>query len=153
MIMDIPPIEELIPHRDTMLLLDKVAEFEEKSVLGECVPAHNAWYSDESGNMPAWIGIELMAQTVAAHVALIKRMKGLPPKMGILLGTRKYHSEVESFIAGDILKIRVVQLFMDSGGMGAYECSIASGEMVRATALLKVFEPENVELFLQGYIS
>jgi predicted hotdog family 3-hydroxylacyl-ACP dehydratase len=149
----VPPIEELIPHRGTMLLLDKVMEFEEKRALGECVPARNAWYSDESGNMPAWIGIELMAQTVAAHVALLKRMKGLPPKMGILLGTRKYHSEAGSFIAGVNLKIRVVQLFMDSGGMGAYECSIASGETIRATALLKVFEPESVELFLQGYIS
>ncbi|MDR1275180.1 MAG: beta-hydroxyacyl-ACP dehydratase [Candidatus Accumulibacter sp.] len=146
----IPPIEDLIPHRASMLLLDRVTAFGEKCAVGESLPTRGAWYADESGNMPAYIGIELMAQTAAAHVSLVKRMRGLPPKMGVLLGTRAYRSETGAFEAGVLLEIRVNQLFMESGGLGAYECAIVSGGAIKATAILKVFEPENVELFLQG---
>ncbi|MDR1367493.1 MAG: beta-hydroxyacyl-ACP dehydratase [Candidatus Accumulibacter sp.] len=150
---DIPPIEGLIPHRGSMLLLGRVRAFEERWAVGECFPESGAWYADESGNMPAWIGIELMAQTAAAHVTLARRMEGLAPKMGVLLGTRAYRSEIDAFGAGILLEIRANQLFMESDGLGAYECSIASEGRIRARAILKVFEPGNVELFLQGYIS
>jgi predicted hotdog family 3-hydroxylacyl-ACP dehydratase len=146
-----PPIEELIPHRGAMRLIDRVSAFDEKRAIAESVPARDAWYADESGNMPAWIGIELMAQTAAAHVTLVKKMRGLPPKMGILLGTRAYHSEVVAFAAGISLEIEARQLFMESGGLGAYACSIASEGRVRASAILKVFEPEDLERFMKEY--
>jgi predicted hotdog family 3-hydroxylacyl-ACP dehydratase len=145
-----PSIEKLIPHRGSMRLIDCVIAFDEKFATVESVPVRDAWYADESGNMPAWIGIELMAQTAAAHVALVKRMKGLPPRMGILLGTRAYRSDVGAFAAKIPLEIQANQLFMESGGLGAYECSIASEGKVKARAILKVFEPENLENFIKS---
>jgi predicted hotdog family 3-hydroxylacyl-ACP dehydratase len=146
-----PSIEELIPHRGTMLLLDRVTGFEGGLAVAEYSP-REAWYSDESGNMPAWIGIELMAQTVAVHVALAKRMEGLPSKMGVLLGTRSYQSSVTSFAAGGMLRIRAELVLRDPGGLGAYECVIDFDGATFATAVLKVYEPDNFEIFVQGSI-
>jgi predicted hotdog family 3-hydroxylacyl-ACP dehydratase len=147
---EFPPIEALIPHRGTMLMLDRVLAFTEETALAEYTPQSAAWYADDNGNMPAWIGIELMAQTIAAHVALLKRQRGMPPKMGALLGTRSYRSTASTFAAGSALRIRAQLVLRDARGLGAYECSIGSAARVLATAILKVYEPDDFGAFVQG---
>lgn len=146
----IPPIEALIMHRGTMLLLDRVVEFEDGMAVAEYMPRPEAWYADEDGNMPAWIGIELMAQTVAAHVALLKWFAGSLPKMGALLGTRSYRASAIGFASGRTLRIRAEMLLRDSSGLGAYDCAITLDGTTLATSILNVYEPENFELFVQG---
>ena len=144
------PIEDLLPHRGTMLLLDRVTDFAGASAAAEYLPRADAWYADEEGNMPGWIGIELMAQTVAGHVSLQKRAEGLPPRHGALLGTRCYRSAVPSFQAGEMLRICATLLFRDDSGFSAYDCNIARGGEEIASATVKVFEPEDFQSFLQG---
>ncbi|MEI7429611.1 MAG: beta-hydroxyacyl-ACP dehydratase [Betaproteobacteria bacterium] len=145
-----PPVEALLPHCGTMLLLDRVIEFNDDLAAAEYAPRGVAWYADDAGNMPAWIGIELMAQTIAAHVALLKRREGLSPKMGALLGTRSYRSSSANFPVGRTLRIQAVVVLRDSSGLGAYECAIELDGEVLATAVLKVYEPEDFGLFVQG---
>jgi predicted hotdog family 3-hydroxylacyl-ACP dehydratase len=146
----LPPIEELIPHRGTMLLLDHVIAFENESTTAEFIPRADAWYADERGDMPAWIGIELMAQTIAAHVGLLKRSEGAPAKQGALLGTRRYTSTRSTFASGEPLRIDAKMLYGDASGLAAYECRIASGCNEIASAVLKVFEPGDFKSFLQA---
>ena len=146
----LPPVEDLLPHRGTMLLLDRVTEFAADTVVAEYAPRADAWYSDDKGNMVAWVGIELMAQTVAAHVALTKRLIGLPVKMGALLGTRSYRTNTASFASGRILQIHAREVFRDESGLAGYECAIACGGMQLAEAVLKVYEPEDFGRFMQG---
>ncbi len=146
----LPPIEDLLPHRGTMLLLDRVTEFSGDTAVAEYAPRADAWYADAAGNMPGWVGIELMAQAVAAHVALAKRLVGLPVKMGALLGTRAYRANAVSFAAGCILQIRAREVFRDESGLAAYECAIACGGTPMAEAVLKVYEPEDFGQFMQG---
>lgn len=100
-IQDFPPVEELLPHRSNMRLLDRVVAADDLRVIAAFTPQADAWYADAEGNMPAWIGIELMAQAVAAQVALKKRQAGLPLKMGALLGSKRYLSKTGSFTGGD----------------------------------------------------
>ncbi len=145
-----PPIEELIPHRGTLLLLDRVIAFGDTAAEAEYTPLREAWYADAEGNMPAWIGIEIMAQAVAAHVSLQKRRRGLPAKMGALLGSRSYRSSVASFPAGAALHVRAELVLSDPNGLGAYDCAISQGEALLAQAVLKVYEPEDFEAFVQG---
>jgi predicted hotdog family 3-hydroxylacyl-ACP dehydratase len=146
---DFPPIEELLPHRGSMLLLDGVLSFDMQTVVAEYTPRHDAWYADTRGDMPAWIGLELMAQAVAAHVALKKRANNLPPRIGVLLGTRRYSSELDLFTAGNPLQIRARNEFFDESGLGAYQCEIQRHEKTLASALLKVYEPENPQQLLR----
>ncbi|MGH6627203.1 MAG: beta-hydroxyacyl-ACP dehydratase [Burkholderiaceae bacterium] len=149
----LPPVEDLLPHRDSMLLLDCVTDFGGESTTAQYTPRAAAWYADAQGHMPAWIGIELMAQTVAAHVGLVKRQQGAAPKQGVLLGTRSYRSTIPSFAADQPLRIHVTMIFSDASGLGAYDCSIGRGDEPLATATLKVFEPDDFETFLQGSFS
>ena len=146
-------IEELLPHRGTMLLLDRVIDHADSRLVAEYTPRADAWYADAAGNMPGWLGIELMAQTVAAQVALCKRRAGLPLKMGALLGTRAYRMAAPAaggFAAGAALRIRVEENFRDAGGLSAYECAIERDDETLANATLKVYEPDDFGDFLQG---
>ncbi|MCC7005163.1 MAG: beta-hydroxyacyl-ACP dehydratase [Ottowia sp.] len=147
----LPPIEDLLPHRGTMLLLERVLAFTPTETRTETTPNPLAWYADTQGNMPAWIGIELMAQTIAAHVGLQKRRLNHPPKQGVLLGTRHYHCTPPSFAGGQTLYIHAALIYQDESGLAAYQCHITQQDKVPiAHAALKVFEPTDFQVFHQG---
>ena len=146
-----PAIDHLLPHRGSMLLLDHVLELADNHARVAAKADCQTWYADHNGEMPAWVGIELMAQAIAVHVGWCKSTQGLPPKQGVLLGTRAYRTEV-SALRG-LLTIEAHRTFMDESGMGAYECSIASEGQCVATAMVKVFEPENFQVFLNSQLS
>jgi predicted hotdog family 3-hydroxylacyl-ACP dehydratase len=146
----LPPIEQILAHRGSMLLLDHLVSFNPESAAAEYTPREDAWYADEAGNMPGWIGLELMAQTVAAHVGLLKFEQNQPQKQGALLGTRRYVAHRPWFAAGTALNIEVTLVYRDSSGIGAYDCRIFTVENTLATATLTVYEPDDFQQFLQG---
>jgi len=145
----LPPIEELLPHRGTMRLLDRVLEFDGRRIAAECVPRADAWHADARGNMPAWIGIELMAQAIAAHVGLVKRSEGRPVSPGVLLGTQRYSATRPVFEPGAPLSVTAVLSLRDASGLAAYDCRIEAGGSLLASATVKVYEPADFAAFLR----
>jgi len=147
----IPPIGDIIAHRGTMLLIDDITTVDTSSCCARSTPDRNAWYIDENGSMPAWFGIELMAQTIAAWVHL-NRPQGQLPKQGVLLGARTYTAHTSSFASGEPLLIRATVIYRDESGLGAFDCEIVremEPENPIATSTLKVFEPEDFHEFLK----
>src|SRR5262245_58586395 len=130
-----PPIEEVLPHRGSMLLVDRVLAWDGQRVSVSSLPRADAWYADAQG-MPSWIGIELMAQAMAAHVGLMARSRQEPPKQGLLLGTRAYRATLPHFPFGRRLTVRAQRAVGDDSGIGAYDCAIELGGDVVRTALL-----------------
>ena len=61
----------------------------------------------EDAGVPAWAGVEYMAQTIAAHAGVEARARGEPPAIGFLLGTRAYSTSVEKFPNGSKLTVTV----------------------------------------------
>ena len=118
-----PPIEELIPHRGSMLLLHEVLATDEESITVQAIVAHDAWYADEHGAMPAWIGIELMAQAAAAFAGMEARARNLAPKRGMLIGCRAYRAASPSFSGA--LTVRAARTASDQSGFSLFECSVA----------------------------
>ena len=136
----LPPVSVLVPHRDPMLLLDTITEVGPAhcKAIREIRPGD--WYSLPDGSMPAWFGIEIMAQTVSAWSGFNRRSGENAPKPGFLLGTRLYSSRLPSFPPGARLEIEARQEYRDESGLAAFECEIIlSGEIV-AHAILKVYE-------------
>jgi len=146
---DLPPIEDYVPHRAGMLLLDAVVAASDASIETVLRVPADAWYSSDAEGMPAWLGIELMAQTIAAHVTHLARARGQPPKQGVLLGTRSYRSEVPAFSCGVTLHITAREAYRDAAGFAAYDCEIADGTAVLASASIKAFQPEDFGQFLR----
>ena len=138
-----PPIEELLPHRYGMLLVDRVTAWDAASATVSARPSATGWYA-EAGGMPSRIGIELMAQAIAAHVSVVAWSKGEPPKKGVLLGARAYRATRPYFAVGSELIVKATRAFSDETGMGAYDCIIEHA----AKARILVFEPPDFEAFI-----
>lgn len=138
-----PPIEELLPHRYGMLLVDRLLEWDASSATVSASPRKDAWYAEQDG-MPSRIGIELMAQAIAAHVCVVAWSRGEPPKRGVLLGARAYRATQPHFPVGKELVVKATRAFSDASGMGAYDCTIEGA----AKARILVFEPQDFEAFV-----
>jgi predicted hotdog family 3-hydroxylacyl-ACP dehydratase len=142
-----PPIEELLPHRYGMLLVERLLEWDASSATVSASPSAGGWYA-EDGGMPSRIGIELMAQAIASHVSVVAWSKGEPPKKGVLLGARAYRATRPYFPAGGKLTVKAVKAFSDESGMGAYDTRIELEGAEVAKARILVFEPPDFEAFI-----
>jgi len=142
------PIAELLPHAGDMILLDAVESFDQESVRTRLQVRPGGLFSDTDGGLPAWVGVEIMAQSVAAFAGCQARQAGLPVELGFLLGTRSYQCNVAAFPAGVELRIEARQSLRDDNGMGVFECRL-DGPGILAEARLNVFRPPAVEAYLQ----
>ncbi|CAL8479664.1 Hotdog family protein (plasmid) [Caballeronia sp. S22] len=148
-----PPIEAIIPHRGTMLLIDAVTSCDDETLTARASVRPGAWYADEHGAMPAWIGIELMAQCIAAHISLLAMRAGEQARPGVLLGSRSYQAHVSAFARDAQLDIGVREVLRGEEGHGAYECTIGHDGERYAEAIIKVYQPHDFQTFIEGSVS
>ena len=135
-----------------MLLIDRVVAWDAQHAVVAATPRADAWYA-EHGAMPSWIGLELMAQAIAAHVGLVARSHGNPPKAGVLLGTRRYRAKQAHFAADAELVITARMTFRDESGLGSYDSTITHGDAELATARVTVYEPLDFATFLREQLA
>ncbi len=139
-------VDQLIPHAGRMILLDRLVAYNDESISTEVVIYEDSQFY-EKGGVPAWVGIEYMAQTVSAYVGMQRALKNLEPRVGFLVGARKYLSSVSTFSLGKRLLISAQPSFQAENGLGVFECRI-KGDGIEIEANLNVFEPESVEEFM-----
>ena len=138
------PVGELLKHGPEMTLIDRLVSYDpNKSVAAVEIRPVSAFF-DRDG-VPGWVGIEYMAQAVAAHVGFEARQRGEPPAIGFLLGTRAYDARLGRFPVGSKLTVLVEPLWYDEG-VGAFRCSIVLDEAVAATAVVSTYQPAPREL-------
>jgi predicted hotdog family 3-hydroxylacyl-ACP dehydratase len=143
------PIGELLPHGPAMTLIDRLVEYgPRRSAAAVTVTAQSRFFA--GGGVPAWVGIEYMAQTIAAHAGYEARRHGGRPAIGFLLGTRAYRAEVVEFPLGAALTIGIEPVVVD-GGFGAFQCEIVA-QHVLATAVVNTYRPSarELELLIRG---
>lgn len=131
-------IASLMPHSGKMVLLDRLVEYDEISATAELVVRDDGLLGDGK-IVPAWAGIEYMAQTIAVYAGIMAKIAGDQIKLGFLLGTRRYKSNVAEFKVGSTLKVRVEKIMQDER-LGVFDCRI-QGDGVEISANLNVYEP------------
>jgi len=142
-------IAELVPHGGAMCLLDRVVEADAESLRAELEIRADSLFFDGTA-VGAWVGIEYMAQAVAALGGWHARRQGAAPKVGFLLGSRRYSANQATFALGQRLVVEVRREFLADNGMGQYDCRIECDGAVLASATLTIFEPVDVAGFLKG---
>jgi 3-oxoacyl-[acyl-carrier-protein] synthase I len=146
------PVRELLPHDPPMVLLDRVTSFGESTLTAEVDITSSSMFCGNDG-VPGWVGIEYMAQAVAAHAGHKGRLEGNEPMIGYLLGTRAYKCSLPVFPVGETLQVHIESLFVEMG-LGAFACRIELRGTV-ATATINVYQPKGdvAEGFDAGKIS
>ena len=144
--MSYPPIATLVPHAAPMLLLDRLCEATATTARCEVrVGETLALFLRDDGALPGWVGIELMAQTVAAWSGYQGHQRQEEPQIGLLLGARKYQCHLARLPAGSLLTIDCEQLLQD-GALASFQCYLrCDGELV-AEARLSTIQPDAEQL-------
>lgn len=140
-----------MPHELPMALIDEICACDEHGIVTQ-VSLDVAHLFAVGQQIPAWVGIELMAQSAAAWSGFnaqkdvstdetASNEKAVP--IGYLLGTRDYRSNVGFFSVGSQLRIHAQCLLQSSEGLGSFDCQIYDQhDILLAQARLSVFQPK-----------
>lgn len=137
-------ITSFLPHRDAMCLLHRLIEVEGESLVAEADIRSDNIFADANG-VGAWVGIEYMAQAVAAWSGYYARQKGLEPQIGYLLGTRIYKCDRPNFYLGECLRISVMRDMQMANGLSRFDCTIEiEGNLIVQAALNLYQSPDSL---------
>ena len=129
-----------------MILLEKVIYRDAERI--DCLMTISVQdpFTNEYGNVPAYVGIEYMSQGVAAHSSLNKTDKTERGKIGVLLGSRKVELFVQEFFQKQELLISA-NLVLERDGFGVFDCDIRNaddGELL-VRGRLKFYETKTID--------
>lgn len=142
------PVADLLPHAGRMRLLDRAIEGDAEHLVAEVDIRPDGLFFDGTG-VGGWVGIEYMAQAIAAWAGLKARAGGGTPRIGFLLGSRRYRCEVAHFLPGQTLRVRIRCDYLADNGLGQFDCRIDIDGTPVATAALTVYEPADPAALLQ----
>jgi predicted hotdog family 3-hydroxylacyl-ACP dehydratase len=148
-----PSLEQLLPHRAPMILLERVL-CSEPGFLDTQVTIRAESLFLKSGVVPAWVGVEYMAQTCACFAGMQAHARGEAARVGFLLGTRDYRSLVSGFELGATLRVRACPVHREEGGLSVMECQIyPSGQVLPIVeATLTLYELADLEAYLEQHV-
>jgi len=137
-------VADLVPHAGAMVLLDRIVASEPGELTAEVVVRNDGIFSDDDGAVSATVGIEYMAQAIAAYAGLRSLASGGRVRPGLLLGVRGYTSPVSHFFPGDRLAVSVRSVVEGANGLGVFDCEI-NADGLRISARLTVVEVDSLE--------
>ena len=140
-------VEQVLPHRAPMLLAEAVDYGADYGQIRLTVRADSPFCEGAQG-VPAWVGIEYMAQAMGVFSGVERVQNGASPQIGLLIGTRRYDSTVPLFPLGAQLTITARLTFCE-GEMFVFQCEISDGQQVLAQGDIKAFRPDDVQAFLR----
>jgi predicted hotdog family 3-hydroxylacyl-ACP dehydratase len=140
-------VAELVPHSGSMSLLSRVTAYGDDWLEAEVDITSATLFVEENG-VPAWVGLEYLAQAIAAFSGVQERKQKQSPKLGFLLGTRRYESNVPWFSTGLTLTVRVEREMVAENGLHVFRGKLTALN-VEATANLNVFQPDDASQFIK----
>ena len=135
-------VADLLPHTGSAVLLDDVVGQSETSLSTSVTIGPGSAFRQSNG-VPVHVGIEYMAQTCGVFSGVRARSAGEMPRLGFLLGTRRYLATRAWFTDGERLVVAVDLVYRDDE-VGVFDCVIRCGDEAVATAQLIVAEPKDV---------
>ena len=102
---ELPPVEEVVPHRGEMLLLDRVLAHDGQSTTAGVAVGSSGWLERGDGRPPSWLALEYMAQCVAAHEGMLALAEGRPLPLGFLVAAHELRLDAPHFTAGERLRV------------------------------------------------
>ncbi|MDZ4729172.1 MAG: hypothetical protein SH820_04445 [Xanthomonadales bacterium] len=135
-------VAPLVHHRGSMLLLDRLSRIDEQGAACEWTVNAECALMVMGQGVPAYAGIECMAQCIAAHAGARARVQGKAPPIGLLLGTRQFHSSVDWLLPGETYQVECQELLRDEQGMASFDCRMLHQGKEIAACRLAVYEKE-----------
>lgn len=140
-----PDPAALLPHGAAARHVDRILGFVPgRRVRAEWrAPGAGALFDPSRAGVPAWAGIEVMAQCAGLYLGLSRRDAGGAgkPATGFLVGVRRFRAYRETYPAGAEMTVEAdcEDAHVEAGELGLFECRILCGGMVYADARLMLW--------------
>ncbi|MAL78008.1 MAG: hypothetical protein CMN55_02660 [Sneathiella sp.] len=132
-------VTEILYHAPPMILIDRVLSYDAETVTSIVdITERTPFLAADA--VPAYVGIEYMAQSIAAYSGIMARNAGGEVKIGYLVSTRNMKLGCPSFAIGERLKI-TVKLVYNEAPMAVFDGRIERDEKLVAEARLNVYQP------------
>lgn len=133
-----------LPHKAPLILLTRIVNYGEDWLETEITHNGSSPFTNREGLTPAWVAIEYMAQTVSAYAGIKRRAKSLHPKIGFLLGTRKFSCDVDYFEQHEAITVKAKAVLESDAGVSLFDCSVHKSDGTQiGFAQLKGVQPDN----------
>jgi len=143
-------IADVLPHAGRMLLLDELRDHGPEHVICGVTIHTGTMFCDGINGVPAWVGLEYMAQTVCAFSGVEEVRAGLAPSIGLLLGSRSYQCSAQWLPLGATLHVRADLLMRDDNDIVAFTCTIHENDRLLARGDIKGYRPKDVLALVGG---
>ncbi len=135
-----------------MCLLDSIIDYSNEHLTASlAITTQSPFFAN--GSVPGYVGIEYMAQAVAAFAGVCSRLQGQPVRIGFLVSARKLQSSCSNFPLGSEMQVRAERIAHDVDGLSVFACRITgqlpNGENIQVSANLNVFVPSDVEQYFE----
>lgn len=139
------PVSSLVPHSPPMVLIDAVLDYSDRHLTAAVDIRERSMFFDAAlGGVPAWVGVEYMAQAISAWAGVQALQQGEPIRPGFLLGSRRLKLPEKVLNAGRRYTVMVEQLFRDDSGLASFDCRITHDGVLCVEARVNVFEVDDI---------
>ncbi len=140
-------VEELVPHRGAMSLLESIDEYGEDWLRASLTASPASTFAGAHG-IPGWVGLEYMAQAAAAFAGIEQAQRGERASIGLLIGSRYYRCMLETIPFGTRLIVEARLALRDEEDFAAYHCTLRAHDQRIAECTLKAYRPRDIRTFL-----
>jgi len=140
---------QLLPHGPSMVMLDRLVTYRQDFARFETDIRPDSQFHDGRDGVPAWVGVEYMAQAACAYVGIERLQSGRKVQVNLLLGTRSYECSMPLFPTGTTLTVDAELLLRAPDGVNAFACAISLNREPIAKSELKVYGPDDIEPYLK----
>ncbi|MEE9345153.1 MAG: 3-hydroxylacyl-ACP dehydratase [Methylococcales bacterium] len=148
-------VADLMPQSGSMVLIDAVTRIDDHSISTQLEVRDDQLFSQANNTVPAWLGIEYMAQTIAAFSGYHCLVRSEPIRLGFLLGTRLFESHHASYPCGTLLTVHATKIIESANDMCVFDSSIeindtnGSNSTLVASAKINLLLPKDLNAFLE----
>jgi len=134
-----------LPHGEKARCIDRILDFAPgKQVRAAWRPhAASPLFDPDLGALPAWSGIEIMAQCAGLYLGMMRRSSpaSARPHSGFLVGVRRFRAHHVQFPlhAELTLEADCDEARVEAGELGLFECRILCGDTMYADAHLMLW--------------
>ena len=148
------PVADLLPQSGAMMLIDAVKRIDDHSISSQIKVRDDGLFSLPNQTVPAWVGIEYVAQTIAAFSGYHCLKRGEPIRLGLLLGTRHFECQHSDYRCGTLLNVHATKIIESANDMCVFDSTIeiantdASVPVLSASAKINLLLPRDLNAFL-----
>jgi predicted hotdog family 3-hydroxylacyl-ACP dehydratase len=138
----IKDLTTLLPHRAPSILLDEVLDYGDDHASAVVrINAASKFFDARQSGVPAWVGVEYMAQTLAIWAGYQRLRSGKPVNVAFIVAVRQFRSNVALFCSGAELIVNAKTLFFEDSA-AVFDCEIVGAECL-VNARISAVSPDS----------